>query len=146
MYKLLLTILLSSSLYSLDLVTMVKQHEGFSQYIYEDNEHRSIGYGTNLSHGITKAEAELLLVHRLTVIHEQLKQYDWFNKLSYNRRVVLTSMGYQLGLSGLLQFKDMIWCLKHNYFNAAANRMTRSLWYKQSGTRAKQLVQLMKQE
>jgi len=142
--KLLLLILLTIQLFSNELVDMVKKHEGFSPTIYTDRNHQSIGYGTNLSYGITEAEAELLLIHRLTIAHEQLKRFTWFNKQTYNRKLVLVSMCYQLGLNGLLQFKDMIWCLTHNYPRAAANRMTRSLWYKQSGNRAKELVELMR--
>ena len=143
--KYLLLILLTTQLLSNELVDMVKKHEGFSSTIYKDSGHLSIGYGTNLSYGITEAEAELLLIHRLSITHEKLKQFSWFNRLSYNRKLVIVSMGYQLGISGLLDFKHLIWRLERGYYKAAANAMVESLWFKQSGNRAKELVKLMKQ-
>lgn len=142
--KILLALLLTTQLFSSKLVDLVKKHEGFSSTIYKDSGHLSIGYGTNLSYGITEAEAELLLIHRLSITHEKLKRFSWFNKLSYNRKLVIISMGYQLGISGLLEFKHLIWRLQHGYYKAAANAMIESLWYKQSGTRSKELVELMK--
>lgn len=143
--KYLLILVLSINLFANDLVNMIKRHEGFKSNLYLDSGHYAIGYGFNLAHGITEAEAELLLIHRLSILHERLKQFNWFNKLSYNRKLVIVNMSYQLGISGLLDFKHMIWRLKHNYFNGAANAMIESRWYQQSGDRARELVKLMRE-
>lgn len=143
--KLLALLLLTTSIYALNFDTAIQQikhHEGFRSSPYKDNGHLSVGYGTNLSH-ITRAEAHLLLVHRLSIRLEQLKQYSWFRKLSPNRQNVVLNMSYQLGMTGLLKFKHMIWRLKHGYWKAAANAMVNSRWYRQSGHRSKSLVKQM---
>jgi len=144
--KLLLLALLVTQLFSSDfdnLVRQIKFYEGFSSKPYSDNGHQSIGYGTNISH-ITQAEAHMLLVHRLAIRHERLKQLSWFNKLPPIRKRVILNMSYQLGHKGLLKFKHMIWAIKHNYWNGAANQMVSSRWYRQSGNRARILVRQMR--
>jgi lysozyme len=127
-----------------DLIKDIKRHEGFRQHIYLDNGHYSIGYGTSLKNGITKEEAELLLIYRLAVVKASLNQYSWFRELDETRQKVLLNMGYQLGVKGLLSFKHMIWRIKKGYYKSAANAMIESKWYKQSGDRAKELVYIMK--
>jgi lysozyme len=123
----------------------IKQHEGYSQYLYKDVDSYSIGYGTHLARGLSKAEATLLLNHRLAIVEQQLLKYKWYTHLNPIRQSIIQNMTYNLGLSGLLKFKHLIWCLKTNYFNAAANNMRQSLWYKQTGNRAKYLINQMKQ-
>ena len=147
MKSILLFILLTASLLALDfdkLVTQIKVHEGFSSTIYKDRSGLAIGYGTNLA-SITKAEAHLLLIHRLSNRITTLSQYPWYRKLSDTRKSVIISMAYQLGPNGLLKFKKMIWALNRGYYNGAANQMIDSLWYQQSGNRSKELVQIMKE-
>jgi len=142
----LLLLLLPLYVFSIDLdytINQIKTHEGFKSKPYVDNGHYSIGYGINLSH-VTKAEANLLLTHRLSIRYEQLKAHRWFNNLSPTRQQVILNMTYQLGYSGILKFKKMVWALSHNYYNGAANEMINSRWYRQSGYRAKTLVQQMK--
>jgi len=143
--KLLLLALLTTSLFAFDFdrsVQQIKFYEGFSSKPYKDRNHISIGYGTNISH-ITRAEAELLLVHRLSMRLAKLRTYPWFNRLNPTRQAIVLDMSYQLGVTGLLKFKHMVWRLKHGYWNAAANAMRDSKWYYQSGRRSRQLVQQM---
>jgi lysozyme len=142
--KLLILLLLSVGIYADSLVEQIKHHEGFRSKPYIDQNHYSIGYGINLRYGLTQAEAELLLIHRLAIVRTALTQFKWFNKLTPNRQNVLLNMGYQLGITGLLQFKHMIWALKQGHYNGAANAMVDSKWYRQSGHRAKYLVSQMR--
>lgn len=138
----LLTFLLVPNIFAkeLDLVSMTAKYEGFKANPYIDAEGISIGYGTHLP--LTKYEAKLLMVHRLSIANAQLKKYSWFNKLSYNRKIVIIEIVYQLGLPVFLTFHNTIWCLKNEYYHAAANHLKDSLWYKQSGHRSKELVRL----
>lgn len=124
----------------LDLIAMTAKYEGFKSQPYIDANGMSIGYGTHLP--LTKYEAKLLMIHRLSIVNEQLKQYVWFHKLNYNRKVVIIEIVYQLGLTKFLKFNNTIWCLKHKYYHAVANHLKDSLWYKQSGERSKELVKL----
>lgn len=122
---------------------LIAKHEGYRSYPYIDANHYSIGYGINLRNGLTRAEALLLLIHRLSVYESKLKQFTWYNHLSPVRKSVILDMTYNLGLTGLLSFKGMIWCLKHHYWHAAANHMRNSLWAKQTGIRAIELSYMM---
>lgn len=123
--------------------SMIKQHEGFRSTPYIDCNHFSVGYGTNLKYGITKTEAELLLNYRLLRVHSELNQYSWYYLQSPLRQAVLLDMGYNLGVSKLLKFRTMIWCLDKHFYHAAANAMRRSLWCKQVGSRCKDLCNIM---
>ena len=125
--------------------TVAQRYEGFRSTAYVDAHGLSIGYGTNLTAGISEEEALVLLQFRLIRLNRQLSKLEWFNSLTPFRKVAILDLAYNIGYAGLLQFKDMIWCLKHGYYNGAANRMKRSLWYKQTGRRARYLVQLMRQ-
>ena len=124
---------------------LIIKHEGFRSKPYIDTSGFSIGYGTNLAYGISEAEALLLLTHRLAILEQRLLNLHWFRRLSPVRKAVILDLTYNIGYTGLHTFKGMIWCLKNNHFNAAANHMRDSLWFKQTGTRAKKLIILMKE-
>jgi len=141
----LLILILPILLLANPLVELVKKHEGFRTHTYIDRTHLSIGYGINLTYGITEYEAELILVHRLGKLTAVFEQYTWFNRLSINRKHVIISMAYQLGITGLYEFKHFMWRVKHGYYEAAANAMIDSLWFKQSGLRSRELVKLMRE-
>lgn len=146
MKKIILLVLLATSLFALDfdkVINEVKHHEGFSSKPYKDMGHMSVGYGTNLSY-ITRIEAHMLLVHRLGVRYGQLADISWFKKLSPKRQEVILNMSYQLGMPRLLKFKKMIAAIKRGHYITASSEMKRSKWYKQSGSRAKQLVKKMR--
>jgi lysozyme len=143
MNKLIILIILLQ-LVKADLIEDIKRHEGYRQYTYLDSGHYSIGYGTNLKNGITKEEAEILLIYRLSIVKASLNQHKWFIQLDEVRQQVLLNMGYQLGIKGLFSFKHMMWRIKKGYYKSAANAMIESKWYKQSGDRAKELVYMMK--
>lgn len=144
--KLLLLLLITINLYSAtfsSVVDQIKLDEGFRPTAYRDNRHWSVGYGTNLSY-ITEAEASLLLNHRLAIRLTQLQAHSWFNKQSSTRKSALLQLTYQLGYNGILKFKKMIWHLKRGYYTSAAKELKASRWFKQSGLRAKRLVQQMR--
>lgn len=147
MKALLLTVLLLSSMWSLNFdraMEQLKVHEGYSAKPYYDSlGHLTIGYGTNLSH-ITRVEANMLLAFRLNESYMKLYELYWFRALSSNRQQVILNMAYQLGHGGILKFKRMIYNLKRSYFWSAANEMKSSKWYRQSGIRSKQLVRQMR--
>ena len=125
------------------IVKDIKSHEGFKSTPYRDSGHLTIGYGTQLV--ITKPEAQMLLIHRLSVRRAQLSINKWYKRLDSKRQGVILNMAYQLGYTGLMKFKHMIWRLKHNKsYNSVANAMQESKWYRQSGNRSKELVRIMR--
>jgi len=145
--KTILLLLLAFNLYASNLSTnvlvLVKQHEGYSKHLYIDSGGYSIGYGTNLTQGLSKPEAELLLKYRLNMVYLKLQEYSWFNKQNSTRKVALIDLAYNLGIPKLLTFKVFIWRLDHNYYHGAANALKDSLWYRQVGIRAKHIYKLI---
>ena len=127
-------------------LSLVKEHEGYSKYLYVDSGGYSIGYGTNLTQGLSKGEAELLLKYRLNVVYGQLQKYRWFHKLSLNRKIAMVDLTYNLGLPKLRTFKVFWWRISHGYYHGAANALKDSLWYSQVGRRAKHIIKLIYKE
>lgn len=69
----------------------------------------TIGYGRNLEAiGISKEEAERMLVTDVARVSTALSLYGWFNSLDDVRKAVVVNMGFNLGVRGLLNFKSMI--------------------------------------
>jgi len=146
--KTILLLLLAFNLYASNLsntvLTLVKQHESYSKAVYYDTlGNLTVGYGTNLTQGLSKPEAELLLKYRLNMVYLKLQEYSWFNKQNSTRKVALIDLAYNLGIPRLLTFKVFIWRLDHNYYHGAANALKDSLWYRQVGVRAKHIYKLI---
>lgn len=82
-----------------ELVERIKREEGFRAEIYLDHVgNRTIGYGTLLEEGITEAEAELLLRHRLGAMAEEVARSE---------RGGVFDMAYNMGTPALLDFRKM---------------------------------------
>ncbi len=105
--------------------------EGFSPFIYTDKtEHPTIGYGYNLSvysyegKRITKAYG--LLTGILKENHKTLLSYEWYKNLDAMRRMVILDLSYNLGLSGLLKFKQFIKAIEDKNYALAVERLQKT--------------------
>ncbi len=125
------------------LAAEVKKQEGYSKYLYIDNGGYSIGYGTNVTDGLSKVEANWLLIHRLYVARKKLERFGWYRVQNRTRKMALIDLTYNLGISRLLRFRDFIWCLSHGYFHAAANQLKSSLWFSQVGRRGRKIYTMI---
>jgi len=144
--RILLSFILAISLQASMISTtsmLVKKQEGFSKYLYIDSGGYSIGYGTNLTGGLSKVEANWLLQHRLKMAYIKLTNYSWFRIQNKTRKIALVDLTYNLGLPRLLKFKAFIWCLNNGYYHGAANALKHSLWYSQVGLRAKTIYNMI---
>lgn len=65
-------------------------------------------------------------------------------RLNVARSAVITSMCYQLGIHGVLQFKRMWSAIDRQDWNAAADEMLDSLWARQTPERAQRHAQVMR--
>ena len=120
----------------------IKQEEGFSGTVYKCTEgFDTIGYGSRLP--ITKEEAELLLEYRLKGMKAQLTGYLYDIDIKDEAWDILFNMSYQLGVKGVLNFKNMIKALKDNDYKEASIQMLDSLWARQTPNRAKRLSDRM---
>ncbi len=130
-------------------VDLIKKHEGFRSLPYRDTRNNlTIGYGLNLTEwgtkGISRAEAEAVLRAQLSIYEQELKNaFRNFDELDDIRKAVLLDMAYNLGVPGLLKFKNMFAALKEGNFAKAAEEMLNSRWAQQVKTRATYLAELM---
>ena len=105
----------------------------------------TIGVGRNLEDkGISHDEAMMLLRNDIAEVTAQLERFDWFRALGPVRRKVLIDMAFNLGMGGLLGFQKMIEALKRADYEAAADEMVYSRWYRQVGERGRRLERMMR--
>ena len=126
------------------LVAQLRVDEGFRSHTYKDTRGvETIGYGTDISQGITKVEADWLLRHRLSGMRDCLiRGHKPFEDYSAQVRNVLLNMVYEIGCYGTLEFHDMLAALDRGDIVAAAAAGRASEWYRAEDThqRAERLV------
>ncbi|GAA7501381.1 hypothetical protein JP0006_01150 [Helicobacter pylori] len=125
--------------------------EGFSPSIYTDKTgHPTIGYGYNLSvyfyegKRITKPQAYGLLTDILKENHKALLSYGWYKNLDAMRRMVILDLSYNLGLSGLLKFKQFIKAIEDKNYALAVERLQKSPYFNQVRKRASRNMEILK--
>tara|TARA_B110000261_G_scaffold160658_1_gene200662 strand:- start:2279 stop:2677 length:399 start_codon:yes stop_codon:yes gene_type:complete len=122
----------------MSLLSSVIVHEGFSRYIYLDSVGvRTVGFGRNLDdRGISREEAEMLLLNDLETSTEEAKKFEFYENLTSNRRDVIVEMIFNLGLTRFKKFKKTINYINQANHSAAADEMLDSKWADQVGQRA----------
>ena len=130
------------SLYRPDLVDSIKAEEGFRAKPYADTTgHVTLGYGTNLSIGITEAEGEYLLVERLRDRERQIRA-GWanFDALPANIQDVVLDLAYVVGAEGALEFTDMRAAIEAGDHDAASAAVLDSEFAMQDPARARRIA------
>jgi len=97
--------------------------EGLRTFAYKDIKgHLTIGYGRNLdARGIRASEALLMLQNDVAeLLNEFPITLPWFSTIDSVRQSVLLNMAYNLGMTGLMGFKNMLNCLQAQDFAGAA--------------------------
>ena len=107
--------------------------------------HPTIGIGRALDvHGISKDEALELCNHDIDAVQAEIAlRLPWFAKLDDARQRVLCNLGFNVGVSGLLQFHDMLAAVEAGDYAKAAECLTRSKLASQAKGRVAQLCDLM---
>lgn len=133
----------------IDRAAMIRQlrlHEGERLKPYRCTAGKlTIGVGRNLEdRGITAEESAYLLgndIDRFTT--ELLRALPWVAQLDEVRQRVLLDMAFNLGLAGLLGFKNTLATIKAGDYQKAAAMMLDSKWAGQVGQRAERLSRMM---
>ncbi len=124
------------------------RHEGLRLKPYRCTAGKlTIGIGRNLDDcGISQAEAYVMLINDIMNCEKQLQSKipDIYNGLDEVRKSVLLNMCFNLGINGLLGFKNTLAFVKAGDWERAANNMLVSKWAKQVGRRAIELSELMR--
>ena len=125
----------------------LKRHEGLRLKPYRDTVGKlTIGYGRNLDdRGITEAEADYLLTSDvLDFMREVDTRLPWVPDLDEVRRGVVYNMAFNLGVGGLLSFRNTLAAMQRGDWTNAAEGMLDSLWARQVGRRATELAERMR--
>lgn len=124
-----------------DLELWIKNCEGLDLHTYIDtNGHVTVGWGRNLENGIRLDEAELMFQNDLKQTIGELEPLSWFNSQPQGVKNALINMNFNLGITKMLEFKDMITALEHKNYSGAAQAALNSLWAKQVHQRAKDIA------
>ena len=143
------------------LIEQLKRHEGFRARVYKCTAGRNtIGYGYNLDanplaltpfeikefnqSGINENIASWLLLRMIDKCTGELVQnISWFESLDDVRQAVLINMAFNLGITGLMQFKTTLSIVKSGDYAMAAAAMLKSKWATQVKGRATELAKQM---
>jgi lysozyme len=130
----------------MDVVELIKLHEGYSRTVYRCTAGRqTIGFGRNLDDvGVSRHEAEWLLMRDVERAIGSLRTEPYWLDLSDVRQAVLIDMVFNLGWAGFAKFARLRMALGRKDFDAAANEMRDSAWFKQVGTRSQRLGVMMR--
>lgn len=105
----------------------------------------TVGYG--FTHGthphsrINKQLAERKLEDHILDVHGRLKAVlSWYGATTHITQTVLINMAFNMGLKGLLSFKNTLEHMKNERWAQAAANMRKSLYYRQVRNRAEELA------
>jgi lysozyme len=133
----------------MDIVDLLAREEGFVPHAYQDHlGYYTIGHGILIDKrrggGITEEESKYLLRRRVRKYDAQLdERIPWWRDLNKTRRTVLQSMAYQMGVDGLLRFRNTLAAVKRGDYARAAKGMRASLWARQTPGRAERHARAM---
>lgn len=124
----------------------ILRHEGLRLRAYKDTVGKlTIGVGRNIQDkGISEEEALYLLDNDIAEVKEQVgKALPWTLGLNEPRQEVLFEMCFQLGLAGLLGFKNTLAAIRDGNYAKAASGMLQSAWHTQTPGRCEELAEIM---
>lgn len=118
------------------LMARITEHEGMKKFAYQDTlGYTTIGIGrcieAKVGKGLSVDEIFYLLKNDIKDFRGQLAQYDWFKCQDEVRQGVLIELCFNMGLSHLLQFKNMIAALSMKSYAAACKELMDSVWARQ---------------
>ncbi|MGF6837085.1 lysozyme [Paraburkholderia youngii] len=132
----------------------LRRDEGVRYSIYADTVGiRTVGVGHNcvvspLPSGwacpLTDAQVNQLLAKDIASTVAKLdKALPWWRQMDDVRMRVLANMCFNLGIGGLLGFKNALGAMQRGSYAIAAAAMLNSTWAKQVGARAQRLASAM---
>ena len=134
-----------------ELTRQLRGDEGVKKHAYQDHlGYWTIGVGRLVDarkngSGLRSHEIDYLLANDIDERLEELtRRLPWFQNLDDARRGVLLNMSFQMGVDGLLGFKNTLEMVRQGKYSQAADAMLQSLWAKQTPARAKRMSDQMR--
>jgi lysozyme len=135
----------------MNLVRQLNGDEGRKPCVYQDHLGLwTIGIGRLVDDrkpgaGLRPKEMDYLLANDIEDRVQQLTaRLPWFLQLDEARQGVLLNMSFQLGVDGLLAFKNTLALVQQGKYAEAADAMLQSKWAGQTPERAKRLSEQMR--
>ena len=95
--------------------------------------------------GLRPSEMDFMLANDIEDRTAELaKRLPWLYLLDDARKGALLNMSFQLGIEGLLGFKNTLELVRKGQFAEASQNMLQSLWARQTPNRAKRMAEQMK--
>jgi lysozyme len=133
-----------------DLRSQLRRDEGEVLHAYQDHlGYWTIGIGRLIDKrkggGISEEESAYLFENDVAEKTRELRRrLPWFTKLDPVRQGVLLNMAFQMGVTGLLGFKNTLAMVERKDYAGAARGMLKSKWATQTPERAYRLSEQMK--
>jgi lysozyme len=127
------------------------KEEGFVPHAYLDTEgYWTIGYGQLIDErkggGISRRAAHFMLCEKTDAIREAFdERIPWWRDLNEDRQTILLAMAYQMGVGGLMLFRNTLRAIQEGDYKKAAQGMMASKWARQTPGRAKRMATAMKE-
>jgi len=131
------------------LTDRLKKFEGYRAHPYRDSlGYLTIGYGRlvepGMSNGISELEATFLLENDIAAVYEDLADFPWFLELDRPRQECLIEMAFQLGVNGLLGFRNMLHAVRMGQWDRAYAEALDSRWARQTPNRAEDVARRLR--
>lgn len=132
-----------------DSYAQLKRDEGEVLHAYQDHlGYWTIGIGIMIDKrkggGLRPEESEFIFRNRLKLLDAELSdRLPWIAKLDPARKGVLINMAFQMGVTGLLGFKNTLAMIEAGRYQDAAKSMLESKWARQTPARAQRLSNQM---
>lgn len=133
-----------------NLIKQLREEEGEVLHEYKDHlGFSTIGVGRLIDKrkggGISKDESRYLLLNDINrFTFEVSAALPFYEDLNDARKAVLVGMAFQMGLKGLLGFKNTLQLMRMEKYEDAAKGMLNSLWARQTPERAKRMAEQMR--
>lgn len=128
-----------------DSYSQLKRDEGEVLHAYQDHlGFWTIGVGILIDKrkngALRPEESEFIFRNRLKLLDAELaKRLPWISKLDPARKGALINMAFQMGVAGLLGFKNTLAMLEQGKYQDAADNMLKSKWAQQTPARAQRI-------
>ena len=96
--------------------------------------------------GITREEAMFLFENDYEAVTKELTDaFPWLENAPTEVRQILTNMAFQMGVKGLRKFTGTLPLIEKGQYKAAAANLEKSLWVRQTPSRAGRLIKRLQQ-
>lgn len=136
-------------------VDILEKEEGYREFPYLCSEgYPTIGIGMRIgpkgadlkmyTFSISAQAAKAWCEDRVRTIDINMMKYPFYRGLDTNRKAIIISMSYQLGIVGVLKFKNMVAALEEKDYTRASIEALDSKWARQTPARAARHAESLK--